>query len=43
MLAKINDPLGLIAKLTLTAKQIYRQLCETKVQWNTLYILLLFF
>lgn len=33
-LAKIYDPLGLIAPLTLTAKQIYRELCETKVSWD---------
>ena len=33
-LAKIYDPLGLIAPLTLTAKQVYRELCETKVQWD---------
>ena len=31
-LAKIYDPLGLIAPLKLTAKQIYGELCETKVQ-----------
>lgn len=29
-MAKIYDPLGLIAPLTLTAKQIYRELCEAK-------------
>ena len=34
-MAKIYDPLGLIALLTLTAKQIYRKLCEAKVQWDT--------
>ena len=34
-MAKIYDPLGLIAPLTLTAKQIYRELCEAKVQWDT--------
>lgn len=33
-MAKIYDPLGLIAPLTLTAKQIYRELCETKVSWD---------
>ena len=33
-MAKIYDPLGLIAPLTLTAKQIYRELCETKAQWD---------
>ena len=33
-MTKIYDPLGLIAPLTLTAKQIYRELCETKVQWD---------
>ena len=33
-MAKIYDPLGLIAPLMLTAKQIYRELCETKVQWD---------
>lgn len=33
-MAKIYDPLGLIAPLMLTAKQIYRKLCETKVQWD---------
>ena len=33
-LAKIYDPLGLIAPLTLIAKQIYREVCETKVQWD---------
>ena len=34
MLAKIYDPLGLIALLVLTAKQIYHELCEAKVQWD---------
>ena len=33
-MAKIYDPLGLIAPLTLTAKQIYRELCETKAPWD---------
>lgn len=33
-LAKIYDPLGLIAPLTLTAKQIYRELCEAKAPWD---------
>ena len=33
-MAKIYVPLGLIAPLTLTAKQIYRELCETKAQWD---------
>ena len=33
-LAKIYDPLGLIAPLTLTVKQIYREVCETKVPWD---------
>lgn len=32
-MAKIYDPLGLIAPLTLTAKQIYRELCEAKAPW----------
>lgn len=32
-MAKIYDPLGLIAPLTLTAKQIYRELCEAKEPW----------
>ena len=34
-MANIYDPLGLIAPLTLTAKQIYRELCETKAPWDT--------
>ena len=33
-LAKIYDPLGLIAPVTLTGKQIYRDVCETKAQWD---------
>ena len=33
-MAKIYDPLGLIAPLTLIAKQIYRDLCETKAPWD---------
>ena len=33
-MAKIYDPLGLIAPLTLTAKQIYREFCKTKVPWD---------
>ena len=33
-MAKIYDPLGLIAPLTLTAKQIYRELCEAKAPWD---------
>ena len=33
-LAEIYDPLGLIAPLTLTAKQMYHELCESKVQWD---------
>jgi len=33
-MAKIYDPLGLIAPLMLTAKQIYCELCETNVQWD---------
>ena len=33
-LAKIYDPLGLIAPLTLAAKQIYCEVCETKVAWH---------
>ena len=33
-LAKIYDPLSLIAPLMLTAKLIYCELCETKVQWD---------
>ena len=33
-MAKIYDPLGLIAPLTLTAKQIYREFCKTKAPWD---------
>ena len=33
-MAKVYDPLGLIAPLTLTAKQIYRELCKTKAPWD---------
>ena len=34
ILGKIYDPLGLTAPLTLTAKQIYRELCEAKAPWD---------
>ena len=33
-LAKIYDPLGLVAPITLTGKQIYRDVCETKAPWD---------
>lgn len=33
-MAKIYDPLGLITPLKLIAKQIYRELCETKAPWD---------
>ena len=35
-LASIYDPLGLIAPLTLTGKQIYRDVCEAKKPWDAL-------
>ena len=33
-LARIYDPLGLVAPLTLIGKQIYREVCETKASWD---------
>ena len=33
-LARIYDPLGLVAPLTLIGKQIYREVCETKTSWD---------
>ena len=35
-LASIYDPLGLISPLTLTGKQIYRDVCEAKKPWDAL-------
>ena len=35
-LASIYSPLGLIAPLTLTGKQIYRDVCEAKKLWDAL-------
>ena len=35
-LASIYDPLGLIAPLTLTRKQFYRDVCEAKKPWDAL-------
>ena len=33
-LAKIYDPLGLAAPITLQGKFIYREICDTKVAWD---------
>ena len=33
-LAKVYDPLGLVAPLTLTAKQIYGEVCQSKAPWD---------
>ncbi len=33
-LARIYDPLGFIAPLTLTGKLIYREVCEAKLPWD---------
>ena len=33
-LARIYDPLGLVAPVTLTGKQIYREVCEAKIPWD---------
>ena len=33
-LARIYDPLGLVAPLTLIGKQMYREVCETKASWD---------
>ena len=34
-LAKVYDPLGLIAPVTLSGKLIYRAVCDTKIAWDT--------
>ena len=34
-LARIYDPLGFVAPLTLIGKQIYREVCEAKIPWDT--------
>ena len=34
-LAKIYDPLGLASPVTLTGKQLYRDICDDKVPWDT--------
>ena len=34
-LAKIYDPLGLASPTTLQGKQIYREVCECKVSWDS--------
>lgn len=31
-----TDPLGFVASLTLTGKQIYREICESKLLWDVL-------
>ena len=33
-IARIYDPLGLVAPVTLTGKLIFRQACETKLAWD---------
>ena len=33
--AKIYDPLGLVAPVTLTGKLLYRDVCNAKLGWNT--------
>ena len=33
-LAKVYDPLGLISPVTLAAKQLYREMCESKIPWD---------
>ncbi|XP_022777784.1 uncharacterized protein LOC111319238 [Stylophora pistillata] len=34
-LAKIYDPLGLVSPVTLIGKQLYRDICDSKVSWDT--------
>ena len=34
-LAKIYDPLGIASPLTLQGKQIYREVCDVKLPWDT--------
>ena len=34
-LAKIYDPMGLASPLLLQGKQIYREVCDSKVSWDT--------
>lgn len=34
-LAKIYDPLGLVSPVTLIGKQLYRDICDSKVPWDT--------
>ena len=34
-LARIYDPLGFVAPLTLIGKRIYREVCEAKIPWET--------
>ena len=33
-LAKVYDPLGLVAPMTLVGKILYREMCEAKVPWD---------
>ena len=33
--ARIYDPLGLVAPITLTGKMIYREVCNAKLAWDT--------
>ena len=35
-LAKVYDPLGLASPITLQGKQIYREVCDSKVSWDAL-------
>ena len=35
-LAKVYDPLGLTSPITLQGKQIYREVCDSKVSWDAL-------
>ena len=34
-LARIYDPLGLASPITLVGKQLYREICDCKISWDT--------
>ena len=34
LLAKIYDPLGIAGTLTVIGKNLYREICDTKIAWD---------